>query len=262
MLNAPSTSISFWVCAVLAVMVVGLAKAGFTGGIGVLAAPFLAMVMPIADAVALLMPLIIVTDVFTVYQYRNSYDLGILKRFAPYAILGVCVGTLFFNFFRYHETILRVSIGGLVIIFVGIRIIQRLRTGTLKKRTPGQVQTVVLGLLTGFAAMIAHAGGPIGNMYLLPQKLPRRLHMGTAAVLFFALNIVKLIPYTVLGLLAAVDLTTLLILTPVTFISVKVGVFLNSRVSDVWFARVVYALLLFTGFQLLTGFNLTKLLAG
>lgn len=262
MLSAPSSSVTFWICAVLAVVVVGLAKAGFTGGIGVLAAPFLAMVMPIVDAVALLMPLIIVTDIFTVHQYRKSYDPAILKRFVPFALLGVAVGALFFNYFRHHETVLRVCIGSLVLIFVGIQITRRLRTGTLVKHTPKPWQTLILGILTGFAAMVAHAGGPIGNVYLLPQKLPRRLHMGTAAMIFFALNIVKLIPYAVLGLLVTVDLTTLLILTPVTFISVRVGVFLNARVSDVWFARVVYALLLFTGFQLLTGFNLTRLFAG
>lgn len=76
---------------------------------------------------------------------------------------------------------------------------------------------------------------------------------------FFSLNIVKLIPYALLGLMATVDLTTMLILTPMTFISIKTGVFLNKRINDLWFARVVYAILLFTGFQLLTGLNLAAL---
>ena len=49
---------AFWVCAVGAVLLIGIAKAGFGGGVGILAMPLLALTVPVADAAALLLPLL------------------------------------------------------------------------------------------------------------------------------------------------------------------------------------------------------------
>ena len=42
-------------CAVCAVLLMGVAKAGFGGGIGIIATPLLALTMPVANAVALML---------------------------------------------------------------------------------------------------------------------------------------------------------------------------------------------------------------
>lgn len=255
-------SIAFWICAVLAVMIIGIAKAGFAGGIGVLATPLLAMAIPVIDAVALLLPLIIVADFFTMAQYRKSFDKSVIIHFIPYAILGIFLGALFFNVFRGHEYVLKCGIGILAVIFVVFQVARKAIFGILEKHTPRYWESVVLGGITGFTSMIAHAGGPPVNVYLLPQKLPRGTHVGTVAVTFFILSLIKLIPYSALGLLHTGDFSTILILVPVAFLSVRLGVFMNNHVSDLWFGRVVYTLLFITGIQLIAGINIVDIISG
>lgn len=261
-MSFPVHPVSFWICAVLAVMIVGIAKAGFAGGIGVLATPLLAMTVPVIDAVALLLPLIIVADFFTMAQYRKSFDKSIIVRFIPYAVVGIILGALFFNLFRGHEYVLKCGIGVLAVVFVLFQVMRKAVFGILEKHNPRYWESALLGAITGFTSMIAHAGGPPVNVYLLPQKLPRTIHVGTVAVTFFIISLIKLIPYSALGLLHASDFSTVLVLVPVAFLSVRLGVFMNRHVSDLWFGRVIYTLLFLTGIQLIAGVNVVDIIGG
>jgi uncharacterized membrane protein YfcA len=46
---------------------------------------------------------------------------------------------------------------------------------------------------------------------------------------------------------------TTLILAPLVFVGIRLGIYLNEHFSDIWFNRVIYALLLVTGVQLILG---------
>ncbi len=121
---------------------------------------------------------------------------------------------------------------------------------------------VVLGTLAGFISTLAHAGGPPVTIYLLPQKLPRQLFVGTTVIFFTVVNLIKLIPYSLLGLIRVGNLSTTLLLTPLCFLGVWLGLWLNQRFSDIWFNRLVYSLLLLTGIQLVSGQNILNFLLG
>ena len=49
------------------------------------------------------------------------------------------------------------------------------------------------------------------------------------------------------------NLATTLILAPLCYLGVKIGIYLNGRFNDLWFNRVVYGVLAITGVQLLMG---------
>ena len=97
---------------------------------------------------------------------------------------------------------------------------------------------------------------------MLPQKLPRNLFVGTTAVFFFIVNLVKLIPYAWLGLLVVGNLTVTVLMLPVLFIGTKLGIWLNRRFSELWFNRVVYGILLVVGVQLILGQSVIGLIFG
>ena len=42
------------------------------------------------------------------------------------------------------------------------------------------------GLICGFTSMVAHAGGPPFQIYVMPQRLPATVFVGTGAILFAA----------------------------------------------------------------------------
>ena len=99
-------------------------------------------------------------------------------------------------------------------------------------------------------------------VYLLPQQLPRQRFVGTTVVFFAALNLIKVPPYWGLGLFHYDIFKMTLLLSPLAYVGVKLGVFLNARFTDVWFNRVVYGVLVLMAAQLIAGASLLNLLLG
>ena len=178
----PAYSAEVWACAICAVLLMGVAKAGFGGGIGIIATPLLALAMPVADAAALMLPLLIACDVFAIRHYRENYDRKSIKRLLPGACIGIGAGAFFFGYFSQHERILEVGLGALALVFVLFQVGRSFVLGAAQKRHPGQAEGVLMGAFSGFTSTIAHAGAPPVVVYLLPQQLPRQQFVGTTVV--------------------------------------------------------------------------------
>ncbi len=243
----------FWPCAIVAVVLVGIAKAGFGGGVGIVATPLIALSVSVADAAALMLPLLMVCDVFAIRHYRTNYDRRSIKLLLPGALVGVGLGAFFFGFFAHNPRVLESGLGCVAIVFVLFQATRSLLFEALEKRHPAALKGVLMGAASGFTSTLAHAGGPPATMYLLPQKLPRHLFVGTTVIFFAALNVIKLVPYIALGFMRPGILLTTLVLSPLSYIGVKLGIYLNGRFSEIWFNRLVYGLLLLTGLQLVLG---------
>lgn len=262
MFNLPDYPPEFWITAVIAVVFVGIAKAGFGGGVGILATPLMALTIPVADAAALLLPLLIICDWFAIAHYRSHFDRKNISVLVPGAIVGIAIGGLFFGYFSSQEQIMKIGIGVLSVAFVVFQFTRTNLMGILEKRTPADAEGYVMGAIGGFTSTLAHAGGPPVVIHLLPQQLPRNLFVGTTVIFFTIVNAVKLIPYGMLGLLDVGNLSTIAILSPLTLVGVYLGIFLNKRFTDTWFNRVVYVILFLTGVQLILGRNIIDLLFG
>ncbi len=108
----------------------------------------------------------------------------------------------------------------------------------------------VWGVVCGFTSMIAHAGGPPFQIYVMPQKLPPAVFVGTGAIFFAAMNLVKVIPYVALGQFSAQNLTASAALLPVAVAATFAGVWLVRRVPAERFYTYIYWLLLLVGAKL------------
>jgi uncharacterized membrane protein YfcA len=235
-----------------AVVLMGIAKAGFGGGIGLIATPLLALVLPVSDAAALMLPLLIACDGFAVRHYLRSFHSFSIKRLLPGALIGVFFGSFFFNFFGNHEQILRVGLGVLALSFVVFQIGRKILDDALKSYKPGTGEGWLMGALSGFTSTIAHAGAPPVIVYLLPQNLPKTQFVGTTVIFFALLNLIKLPPYWALDLFHVDIFKLTILLSPLAYIGVRLGVFFNEQFSDIWFNRIVYGLLILTSIQLIT----------
>jgi uncharacterized protein len=246
----PDYPIAFWLSATAAVILFGIAKAGFAGGVGVLATPLVSLTISVADAAALLLPLLILTDILALFYYRRHFDRKSIKILIPGSILGILVGAFFFNSFLGKDHILRAGIGVLALLFVIFQVGRVYILGVMEKRHPSAPEGILMGAISGFTSTIAHAGGPPVAVYLLPQRMPKEIYVGTTAVFFAITNALKLIPYGMLGLLKIGNLTTIILLAPLCYVGVKIGVYLNRHFSEKWFNRLVYIILFLSGVQL------------
>lgn len=223
---------------------------------GAIATPLLALTISVPDAAAILLPILIVADVFSLRHYYKSYDRDSIKLMLPGAIVGIALGAFFFGYFSSNERILRMGLGVISLLFVAYQVGRALIMGKLEKSRPPTAAGVALGAVAGFTSTLAHAGGPPATIYLLPQKLPRHVFVGTSVVFFALLNIIKLFPYAMLGLLRVGNISTILVLAPLTYVGVWLGIYLNQRFSEVWFNRLIYTMLVYTGIELTTGRNI------
>ena len=89
------------------------------------------------------------------------------------------------------------------------------------------------------------------NFYTLPLKLDKISFIGTMTMAFLVINVVKLIPYYYVGLLAPANLIVSLILLPLAFISVLIGYFIQKRIPEKIFFNVIYILLFLSGLKLI-----------
>src|SRR5687767_15985292 len=82
---------TFYLFAIPAVLLIGLAKGGFSG----LGTPLLALAIDPVRGAAILLPILIVQDVVGVTAFRKSWDLHVLKAMLPGAFAGVALGWWF-----------------------------------------------------------------------------------------------------------------------------------------------------------------------
>jgi uncharacterized membrane protein YfcA len=89
------------------------------------------------------------------------------------------------------------------------------------------------------------------NFYTLPLKLDKISFIGTMTLAFLVINVVKIIPYYYVGLLAPSNLLVSLILLPLAFVSVLIGFFLQKKIPEKLFFNIVYVLLFLSGCKLI-----------
>ena len=236
----------FYAVAVLAILITGVAKSGFGGGLGVLAVPMMALFISPVQAAAILLPILCLMDLLNIWHYRNAWDRANIKILLPAGLVGVLVGT--FTFRYLSDAHIRIVIGLIAVVFA-LHFFRK--NNQLEKRGPDQVRGTFWGVIAGFVSFGVHAGGPPANVYLLPQKLDKSIFVGTMVVLFTTLNYVKLVPYALLDQLNADNIGTSLVLAPLAPLGVWLGLRLHKVVNEKWFYPVCYAFLFITGVKLL-----------
>lgn len=239
----------FYAAAIPAVLIFGISKGGFGGGLGTLAVPLMALAVSPLQAAAILLPILCFADLVSLWAYRGKWIWTELRILLPASLAGITIGTLLFEYMS--PAVIRLIIGVVAVLFtLHFVVSRRLRRSSKSKDFP-QSLGLIAGAAAGFTSFVAHAGGPPISMYLLRRPLNRTDFVATTVLFFTVVNYVKLVPYTWLGQLQSENLLTSLVLSPLAPIGVLTGVYLHKRVSDRIFFGVVYVLLFLVGCKLI-----------
>ncbi len=237
---------AFYAAAVPAVILVGLAKGGFSG-LGILSLPLMALVISPVQAAAIMLPILMVQDAVSVIAFRGTVDKGMVRRLLPPALLGIALG---YGLAAYvSDAAVKLAVGVIAVAFGARRLVLE-RGGPPAATRPGRLAGWFWGAVIGFTSMIAHAGGPPFQVYALPQRLPRDTFVGTGAVMFAVVNWLKVPPYLMLGEMTAENLTTAGALLPLAAASTWAGVRLVRMVPAERFFPLIYGLLVLVGAKL------------
>jgi len=243
----PITDPWFYLIAIPAVLITGISKGGFGGGLGIVAVPLLALTVAPAQAVAIMAPILILMDGFGVQTYWREVDRGAMAVMLPGAVVGVAAGGLVFDLLDAQT--MRLLVGVLALGFVGHHVAGvRVDRGAAPPRA---WLGALCGGVAGFTSTIAHAGSPPAAIYLLPLRLRKTVFVASTIIFFAAVNLMKLVPYALLGEFTGVNLATALVLAPLAPLSMYLGVWLHHRIEQRLFMQICYGLVALTGIKLI-----------
>lgn len=238
----------FYAAAIPAVLLFGISKGGFGGGLGTAAVPLMALVVSPVQAAAILLPILCLMDLVALWKFRGKWVWPELRVLLPASLLGILVGTLLFGYMS--PFVVKLIVGTVAITFTLHYWISRHRYRQPSLPDFPRGYGVIGGSVAGFTSFVAHAGGPPINMYLLRRPLDRTDFAATTIVFFAVVNYVKLIPYTWLGQFDPTNLATSAVLAILAPVGVLTGAWLHARVSDRFFFAFVYVLLFAVGLKL------------
>ena len=241
--------ISFYAMAAPLVLLVGLSKGGFGGGLGILAVPLMSLSIDPRLAAAIMLPILCVMDAFGLWKFRGEWDRTNLKLLIPGALLGTVLGAASFTY--TNASMIRIFVGVIALYFVFHYFWGQRALAKAKAKKANKIAGTFWGGLAGFASYIAHAGGPPISVYLVPQGLSKSAFVGTTILFFALINFAKLVPYTLLGQITLPSFVSSVLLLPLAPIGVYLGVYFHKRVSETLFYNITCVLLFISGLKLL-----------
>ncbi len=236
----------FYAVAIPAVLLFGISKGGFGGGLGTAAVPLMALVISPVQAAAILLPILCIMDLVAVWKFRGKWVWPELNVLLPASLVGILIGTLLFE--TMSASVVRLIVGIVATSFTLHYWINKKRSNN---RDFPRTYAWLGGSVAGFTSFVAHSGGPPISMYLLRRPLDRMDFAATSILFFAVVNYVKLVPYAWLGQFDADNLATSAALAILAPVGVLIGAWLHKRVTDRFFFSFVYVLLFAVGLKLI-----------
>jgi len=255
------SEITATILASLGVLFIGLSKAGFGGGLGMLTTPlcvlaFGARGQDATFAVGTLLPLLCAGDAFSLYHYWGKWRRENLKYLLPGVVAGVVIGVQLIGRFSARE--LNIAIGALAVLFVAFQLVKEKIFRAEGAFSPNHRIGVPCGIGAGITSTFAHGAGPVVSVFLIPQRMPKEIYVGTTVLVFAWINWIKLPFFVQQGIITRETLLAGLYYAALIPLGVWAGVSLNRRVSEKLFLRLVYGFTFLTGLQLIFGFNVAN----
>jgi len=237
----------FYVLAVVGVLLTGISKGGFAGAFGGMAVALMCLRIAPQQAAAIMLPVLLAMDAFGLFAFFRNIDRKVLMTMLPGGIIGTILGTVTFG--ALDVQVVRILVG---VIAVSFPLMVWLRVGARAAPTqPSHIKGFFSGTGAGYASFVAHTGAPPALIYLMPLQLDKQRLVATNAVFFAFINFIKIPPYFALGQFSFANLSTALALCLLAPIGVKLGMWLNGKVSAEMIYRVGRIGLFCTGCKLI-----------
>lgn len=221
--------------ALLATLLLGVGKAGVKG-MGVAIVTLMALVFGSKPSTGILMPMMITADIFAVIYYHRHTQWKFLKKILPMMIVGVLIGVWWGN--EVSEDLFKEVMAYFILISVVIMIgMDRFKKIGIPRHWSF---ASAMGLVSGITSMVGNLAGSFTSIYLLAIRLPKNEFIGTAAWLFFIINIFKL-PFHIYvwNTINVKTLTFNAMLSPALVIGFFLGVKLLHLINNVLYRKLV-----------------------
>jgi uncharacterized membrane protein YfcA len=227
-----------FILAFIAAFILGVSKAGLKG-IAIVIMTIMALVFGSKASTGIVMPLLLVGDLFAIIYYRKHVQKKHLLKLIPWMLLGVLIGVFVGK--DIPEDLFKKGMAGIILISVIIMFWWDYRKSNA---VPTHFSFgISMGLSAGFATMIGNLAGAFTNLYFLAMRLPKNSFIGTAAWLYFFVNWFK-VPFHVFSweTINVESLKISLFLIPAEIVGLLIGVRIVKRIRDKHYRIFILAL--------------------
>ncbi|SDL70811.1 sulfite exporter TauE/SafE family protein [Sediminibacillus halophilus] len=226
-----------WLIVILCSVFIGFAKAGIPS-LGILVVTVMMFVFPAKQSVGILVPMLIIGDIFAVTYYRRNVVWKYLISLLPWVLAGIVAG--YFVLDHVSSRQLKPLVGSIVLSMVLLHVFRSKLGERFNQLLPeSNWFTVFMGVLGGFTTMVGNAAGGVMAVYLLVKGLPKQEFIGTGAWFFLCVNIIKVPFYISLGLITTDSALFNLYMTAAIIAGAFLGVYLLKFIPQKTFQVLV-----------------------
>lgn len=242
-----------WLLGILGAVLVGLGKGGLPG-LGNLTAGLFALAFAAKASVGLLLPVLICADTVAIIVYRRAARWDYVFKLLPPMTVGLLIGWYVFG--RINDDDVRFVLGLTLLGMTALHFLRKWwmqRAGREDLLSRSRVFAVFTGVLGGVATMLANAAGPVAAMYLMAVGLPKIAFVGTAAWLFFLINVIKIPMHVNLGTVTFESIEVSLTFGAFAAAAVPISPLILKRINQQLFGALVWFFVVVGGVKLLIG---------
>jgi hypothetical protein len=232
-----------------AAFVVGFLRTSIGAGVGLVLTPTLSLVLPPSAVLALITPMINLSDPMALRYYWRRWDARQLRLLLPASIAGVVLGT--WALAQLSDFWLGKVIGAFALAFGLLQLALSLRGSALFGGGAPPVAGLVAGVVSGVSSVVSHSGGVILGLYLVSLGLPTAVVVGTGTAVVIVANVFKFLGYWRIGFLTPEILLAAVLSAPWLALGAWVGYRVNRVLPRRAFELAIVAIALAGGVRLL-----------
>jgi uncharacterized membrane protein YfcA len=237
-----------WILLAVCGMLIGMSKVGVPG-VSMLVVPALALIFGGKASTGILLPMLMMADLFGVGYYHRHAEWKYLWKLLPWAFVGI--GIALWVGEVVNDAWFKNIIAILVFLCIGLMLWHDRKKG--QNLFPDTWWfSAMMGILGGFATMIGNVAGPIFAIYLLAMHLPKNSFIGTGAWFFLIVNFSKFPLHIFVWKTINLDTLTLdLMLLPAIAFGAFAGIKLVQKISEKLYRTAVIIVTALSAFLLL-----------
>ena len=238
----------FLVMLVAVTFLVSLSKGGLGGMAGSLSTPLMALVLPVNQVLGLLLPIMLLADVFSIALHWRRWNARLVWLLIPGGVVGVSIGTYFIA--NVSTQVLKIGLATIALLFVVYKLLEKRILGSIKYQEKNW-HGWLAGSTAGFTSAMAHSGVPPISIYLMLQNVTPRVFVATSVLFYALLNWIKVPFYYFTGMFDFQRLWQIAWVFPIVPFGVWIGRWLVTKVSKVVFDNIILVLLVITAVLLI-----------
>jgi len=228
-------SFELWVM-LAAGVITGFSKFS-VGGMGLLILPVIMIAFEGPQALGIILPMYIITDLLAVASYRKNISWTLLGRLLPLCAAGMLLGGWLLSHLDTHQFTLLLAFMIIAMLVLSI-VMDNLESSFMRH----PVVASVIGFIGGIVSMMSNAAGPLFSLYFMEQKLDKVTYVSTRSWAFLLINLAKIPMLLSLGLLTVESTMTSLQAIPGLVVGALIGYWLLKKLNLTqfkWMIRIM-----------------------